>query len=91
MQFEDYGTRFVFVMASFSSRYSVASFDCHIVYLSLYFNMLLSFHHQFLLLQLFQFSSYFSKNRPLSSINFPLFCINDRVYFLHGFESLLVM
>ena len=32
MLFENYGTMFVFVMASFSSRYSVVSFEFYIVY-----------------------------------------------------------
>ena len=43
MQFENYGTKFVFVMAFFSSRYSVGSLDFYIVILSLDFIMLLTF------------------------------------------------
>ena len=42
--------------------------------------------YQLLLFQRPQFSNYFFKNCPLSIITFPLFCINDRLCFLHSFK-----
>ena len=78
------------LLASFSSRYSVGSFDFYII-LSLDFNMLLTFsfdprfHCQLLLLQRYRFSNYFFENCPLSSVPFPLFRINDHLYYFHGF------
>ena len=44
------------------------------------------FHCQLLLLQRYRFSNYFFENCPLSSVPFPLFRINDHLYYFHGFE-----
>ena len=82
MQFENYGTKFVFVMAFFSARYSVGSLDFYIVYFKFRFYLLLTFS-----LHRSQISvSVSSSSTSSSSVIFLLFRVNDRVCFLHGFE-----
>ena len=86
MQFD---TRFVFVMAPFSSRYSVGWFNFYMVYFKLrfqfatYFSLALiaGFTVIFFFFNAFNFQIFYCS---LSRVTFPLFPLSH--FFLHGFE-----